>query len=83
MDTTSHLSPEQLVAEIKKLSLKKRHEFMQLLPHDWLHNEATSPTNSEKHQLNLALEKEAEGKAVFHTWEEVEAYVKNPSRERL
>ena len=74
MATTHNLTIEQLAEAFQKLSISERVKLALLLPEDWLEN-SKELTQNQKKALDFASEKENEGRAVFHTWEEVENYV--------
>ncbi len=76
MATTNNFTVEQLAEAFQELSISDRAKLASLLPENWFEN-SNELTENQKQALDFALEKENEGRAVFHTWDEVENYVKN------
>lgn len=76
MSMIHNLSIEQLAEAFQKLSISERAKLVDLLPENWFEN-SNELSEIQKQALDFASEKENEGRAVFHTWEEVENYVKN------
>lgn len=76
MATTNNFTVEQLAEAFQELSISERVKLASLLPKNWFKN-SNELTEVQKQALDFASEKENEGRAVFHTWEEVENYVKN------
>lgn len=76
MASTNNFTVEQLAEAFQKLSISERAKLASLLPENWFVN-SNELTEIQQQALDFASEKEDEGRAVFHTWEEVENYVKN------
>lgn len=76
MATTNNFTIEQLAEAFQELSISERAKLISLLPENWFEN-LNELTEFQKQALDFASEKENEGRAVFHTWDEVENYVKN------
>ena len=76
MSMIHNLTIEQLAEAFQKLSISERAKLVDLLPENWFEN-SNELSEIQKQALDFASEKENEGRAVFHTWEEVENYVKN------
>ena len=80
MSTTHNFTIEQLAEAFRQLSISERVRLASLLPENWF--ETTEElTQNQKQALDSASEKENEGRAVFHTWGEVENYVRHRSNE--
>lgn len=80
MATTQNLTIEQLAKAFRELSISERTKLAELLPENWFEKTNELP-ETQKQALDFASEKENEGRAVFHTWEEVENYVKHRTDE--
>ncbi|MDN3723154.1 hypothetical protein QRD02_02065 [Aequorivita sp. SDUM287046] len=78
MSTTNNFTVEQLAEAFQELTISERAQLASLLPENWFKN-SNDLSEIQKQALDLASEKENEGKALFHTWEEVENYVKHRS----
>ena len=76
MASTNNFTVEQLAEAFQELNISERAKLASLLPENWFEN-SSELTEIQKKALDFASEKESEGRAVFHTWEEVENYVKN------
>ncbi len=76
MATTNNFTVEQLAEAFRELSISERAKLVSLLPENWFEN-SNELTEIQKQALDFASEKEKEGRVVFHTWDEVENYVKN------
>ncbi|QAA82360.1 hypothetical protein EI546_11810 [Aequorivita sp. H23M31] len=76
MSMIHNLTIEQLAEAFQKLSISERAKLVDLLPENWFEN-SNELSEIQKQALDYASEKEDEGRAVFHTWEDVENYVKN------
>jgi len=76
MSTTNNFTVEQLAEAFQELSISERAKLASLLPENWFEN-SNDLTEIQKQALDFASEKENEGRAVFHTWKEVENYVKS------
>ncbi|WP_310993523.1 hypothetical protein [Aequorivita marina] len=76
MSVNQNYTIEQLAEAFQELSISERAKLVSLLPENWFES-LNELTEIQKKALNFASEKENEGRAVFHTWEEVESYVKN------
>jgi len=79
MSTTHNYTIEQLAEAFQELSIFERAKLASLLPENWFEN-ANELSEIQKQALDFASEKETAGRAVFHTWEEVESYVKHHPR---
>ncbi len=77
MSTIPNITVEQLAKAFEELSLNEKTELLNLLPEDWFGIKDYKLSNNQKKALDLATEKETNGNAVFHTWENVEKFVKN------
>ncbi|MFV0566463.1 MAG: hypothetical protein ACK5NB_11605 [Flavobacteriaceae bacterium] len=77
MATTQNLSVEQLAQAFKNLSLKEKIKLLGLLPEEWFEAKEHALTEQQKVALDQAEIKEANGESVFHTWRDVELYVRN------
>jgi len=71
MASTNNFTVEQLAAAFQELNISERAKLASLLPENWFKN-SNELTENQKKALDFASEKESEGRAVFHTWEEVE-----------
>ncbi|MGO3184288.1 MAG: hypothetical protein ACTIJ9_15785 [Aequorivita sp.] len=80
MATTQNLTVEQLAKAFRELKISERTKLASLLPEDWFEN-SSELSVIQKKALDFASEKENEGRAVFHTWDEVESYVKHRTDE--
>ncbi|MCG2419964.1 hypothetical protein K8089_13120 [Aequorivita sp. F47161] len=80
MATTQNLSIEQLAEAFQELSISERAKLAALLPEDWFENRSEL-SEIQKQALDFASEKENQGREVFHTWDEVENYVKHRPNE--
>ena len=80
MATSQNLTIEQLAKAFRELSISERNKLAELLPENWF-EKTNEFTETQKQALDSASEKENEGRAVFHTWEEVENYVKHRADE--
>ncbi len=78
MSTTNNFTVEQLAEAFQELSISERAKLASLLPENWFKN-SNDLTEIQKQALDFASKKENDGRAVFHTWEEVENYVKHRS----
>lgn len=76
MATTQNLTIEELAKAFRVLSISERTKLAALLPENWFES-SNELTEIQKQALDFASEKENEGRAVFHTWDEVENYVKH------
>lgn len=76
MATLPNLTVEQLAQAFKELSIKKKIKLLNLLPEEWFESKDHKLTSQQKEALDLAAQKEAEGKSIFHSWSEVESYVR-------
>ncbi len=76
---TPNLTVEQLAKAFQELSFSERAKLAALLPENWFVT-SNELTEIQKQALDLASEKENEGRAVFHTWYEVENYVKHRTK---
>lgn len=74
--STQNLTIEQLAKAFQELSISERAKLVELLPENWF-EKSNELSEIQKQALDYASEKEDEGRAVFHTWDEVENYVKN------
>ena len=80
MSTMHNLTIEQLAEAFQELSIPKRARLAALLPENWFEN-SSELTEIQKQALDFASEKENEGRTVFHTWDEIENYVKDRPNE--
>lgn len=71
MATTQNLAVEQLAKAFRELSISERTKLDELLPEYWFES-SIELSQIQKQALDFASEKENEGRAVFHTWDEVE-----------
>lgn len=76
MSINHNLTIEELAEVFRELSFSEREKLVSLLPKKWFENSKIDLNKTQKKALDIASEKENEGRAVFHTWEEVENYVK-------
>ena len=76
MATLQNLTVEQLAQAFKKLSIKEKVKLLNLLPEEWFDTSSYNLTNEQKEALDNATQKEANDEAIFHSWSEVEHYVK-------
>lgn len=76
MATSNNFTVEQLAKAFQELSISERAKLVSLLPENWFEN-SNQLTEIQKKALDFASEKDNQGRAVFHTWEEVENFVKN------
>lgn len=76
MSANHNYTIEQLAEAFQELSISERAKLASLLPENWFEN-SNELSEIQKKALDCASEKENEGRAVFHTWEEVENYVKH------
>lgn len=72
-----YITVEQLAKAFEELSLNEKTELLNLLPEDWFGIKDYKISDNQKKALDLATEKETNGNAVFHSWENVEKFVKN------
>lgn len=77
MDTSHHFTVEELAEAFQELSISERAKLASLLPENWFEKNSNELNETQKQALDFASEKENDGRAVFHTWEEVENYVKH------
>ncbi|CAM3347635.1 hypothetical protein [Aequorivita lipolytica] len=77
---TTNYTVEQLAQAFQELSISERTKLAALLPEKWF-EDSNELTEIQKQALDFASEKENDGRAVFHTWEEVENYVKHRPNE--
>jgi hypothetical protein len=77
MATTRNITVEQLAKAFEELSSNEKIEFLNLLPDDWFGIKGYILSDNQKKALDHADEKEKNGKAIFHSWENVEKFVKN------
>jgi hypothetical protein len=75
-----NLTIEQLAEAFQELSFSERAKLAALLPENWFEN-SNKLTEIQKQALDFASEKENQGRAIFHTWDEVERYVKQRPNE--
>ena len=75
-----NLTIEQLAEAFRELSIPERAKLAALLPENWFER-SSELTEIQKQALDFASEKENEGRTVFHTWDEVENYVKDRPNE--
>ncbi|EIJ38581.1 hypothetical protein JoomaDRAFT_1569 [Galbibacter orientalis DSM 19592] len=78
MATTSNLTVEQLAQALKELSNKEKIKLLNLLPEGWFDKKEHEFTKQQKANLDKALAKEDKGESRFHSWSEIESYVRNP-----
>ena len=78
--STQNLTIEQLAKAFQELSFSERAKLAALLPENWFET-PNELIEIQKQALDFASEKENEGRAVFHTWDEVEHYVKHRPNE--
>jgi hypothetical protein len=76
MSAIHNYTIEQLAEAFRELTISERTKLAALLPENWFES-SNELTKIQKQALDFASEKENTGRAVFHTWEEVENYVKN------
>ncbi len=77
MATTNNLTVEQLAQAFKELSIKEKIKLFNLLPDEWFTSEEHKLTKLQKAALDSALQKEAEGKSTFHSWSDVDHFVRS------
>ena len=77
MASISNITIEQLAQAFKSLSLSEKAELFDLLPEDWFITKHYELGDAQKEALDKAAEKKAKGNAVFHSWEDVEKFVRN------
>lgn len=77
MSAKDPITVEELAEAFQELSFPERVKLVSLLPENWFGKIPTKLDKAEKKALDIASEKENEGRAIFHSWEEVEEYVKN------
>tara|TARA_R110002050_G_scaffold287822_1_gene439228 strand:+ start:864 stop:1106 length:243 start_codon:yes stop_codon:yes gene_type:complete len=80
MSSSHNFTIEQLAEAFQELSFPERAKLAALLPENWFEN-SNELSNPQKQALDLALDKENNGRALFHTWDEVENYVINRPNE--
>ncbi|WP_397364796.1 hypothetical protein [Olleya sp. R77988] len=76
MATLPNLTVEQLAQAFKELPVNKKMKLLNLLPEEWFESKDHKLTSQQKKALDQATKKEAEGKSVFHSWSDVENYVR-------
>lgn len=76
MAALPNLTVEQLAQVFKELPIKKKLKLLNLLPEEWFESKNYKLTSQQKEALDLATQKEAEGKSVFHPWSDVESFVR-------
>lgn len=76
MATLPDLTVEQLAQAFKNLPLKEKIKLFKLLPDEWFESKDYKLTTEQKEALDFATQKEAKGKSIFHSWTEVENFVR-------
>ncbi|GGG33523.1 hypothetical protein [Bizionia arctica] len=76
MATTPNLTVEQLAQAFKELPVKEKIKLLNLLPEEWFESKTHKLTEKQKEVLDVATQKEVEGKSVFNSWTDVEHYVR-------
>lgn len=76
MATLPHLSVEQLAQAFKELPIKEKMKLLNLLPEEWFEIKDYKLSKLQKIALDKATEKEEAGKSVFHSWSDVEHFVR-------
>lgn len=76
MATLPNLTVEQLAQAFKDLSLKEKTRLLNLLPEEWFGAKGFNLSKEQEAALDLATQKEADGNSVFHSWSEVEHFVR-------
>lgn len=77
MATTPNLTIEQLAQALKELPVKEKKRLFNLLPEEWFVTKEYKLTKAQKTALDQSLVKESEGKSVFHSWSDVETFVRS------
>lgn len=76
MATLPNLTVEQLAQAFKELPINEKVKLLNLLPQEWFESKDYKLTIEQKEALDYATQKEAKGKSVFHSWTEVENFVR-------
>ena len=76
MATLQNLTIEQLAQAFKELSIKEKVKLLNLLPEEWFDTNTYNLTKQQKEALDSATQKEANNEALFHSWSDVEHYVR-------